>query len=68
MYNNPIDPNAIGQGRQFNDATKAYDAAHGTYANALPSMPTESKLPTQQMPMAPAPMPFAIHSTGTGER
>lgn len=68
MYGNPIDPNAIGQGRQFSDATQAYDAAHGKYANALPSMPTESKLPTQQMPMAPAPSPFALHSTATGER
>lgn len=68
MYGNPIDPNAIGQGRQFNDATQAYDAAHGKYGDQLPMLPTESKLPTQQLPMAPAPAPFAIHSTGTGER
>jgi len=66
MYGNPIDPASIGQDRQFKDATQAYDAAHGSFANQLPMMPTESKLPTQQMPMAPAPMPFAIKSSAGG--
>jgi hypothetical protein len=68
MYGNPIVPASIGQDRTFKDATTAYDAMHGTYHNPLAAMPTESKLPTQQMPMAPAPMPFVIKSTGTGER
>jgi hypothetical protein len=68
MYGNPIDPASIGQDRQYQNPTAAYDAAHGHYADALPTMPTEAKLPTQQMPMAPAPSPFVLHSSATGER
>jgi hypothetical protein len=68
MYGNPIVPASIGQDRQYQNPSTAYDAVHGTYHDQLPAMPTESKLPTQQMPMAPAPMPFVIKSTGSGER
>lgn len=68
MYGNPIDPNAIGQGRQFPNPSDAYDAAHGKYGDQLPTMPTESKLPTAQMPMAPAPSPFVVHTAASGER
>lgn len=68
MYGNPIDPNAIGQDRQYQNPTSAYDAVHGTYASQLPVIPTEAKLPTQQMPMAPAPSPFVMKISGTGER
>lgn len=55
-----LDMNQIGQGRQFNDATQAYDAKAGKQFDAVAAMPTEVKLPTQQFPMAPAPMPFVI--------
>jgi hypothetical protein len=68
MYGNPIDPNTIGQGRQYPNPSDAYDAAHGKYSDQLPAIATEAKLPTQQMPMAPAPSPFVIKSSGTGER
>ncbi len=48
--------------------TSVYDAAHGKYADALPGIATDAKLPTQQMPMAPAPSPFVLHGAGGGER
>lgn len=67
MYN-PIDVSKVGQGREYHEATNAYDAAHGKYADQLPMIPTESKLPAQQMPMAPAPSPFVIKSSAGGER
>ena len=63
-----MDINNVGQGRQFQDVTAAYDAKAGTYNNPLPAMPTEAKLPTAQFPMGPAPMPFTILTAGTGER
>lgn len=55
-----IDMSQIGQGRQFNDATQAYDAQAGKQFDAVAVMPTDVKLPTQQLPMAPAPAPFVI--------
>lgn len=67
MYN-PIDPNAIGQGRSFPEPVNAYDASAGKYSDALPSIPTDAKLPTQQMPLAPMGKPFALKIDGTGER
>lgn len=66
MYNNPIVPASIGQDRQYQNPSTAYDAAHGTYADHMPAMPVESRLPTQQMPMAPAPSPFIIKSSPGG--
>ena len=63
-----MDTNNIGQGRQYNEAVDAYDAKAGKYANNLPAIATEAKLPTQQMPMAPAPSPFVLKGAGTGER
>lgn len=55
-----IDPKQIGQGREFNTATAAYDAKAGVYHDAVVSIPTEAKLPTQQLPMAPMTKPFDI--------
>lgn len=63
-----MDTKNIGQGRAFPEPVNAYDAMAGKYADQLPAIPTESKLPTQQMPMAPAPSPFVLKSTMTGER
>lgn len=63
-----MDTKNIGQGRQYNEPTQAYDAAAGKYMDVLPAMPTEAKLPTQQMPMAPAPSPFVLKSSAGGER
>lgn len=50
------------------EAVNVYDAHAGRYANPLPAMPTDAKLPTQQMPMAPAPSPFVLKSAAGGER
>lgn len=63
-----MDTSNIGQGRQYNEVVDAYDAKAGKYANSLPAIATDAKLPTQQMPMAPAPAPFVLKGTGTGER
>ena len=63
-----MDTKNIGQGRQYNEPTEAYDAMAGKYGDKLPAMPTEAKLPTQQMPMAPAPSPFVLKSSAGGER
>ncbi len=63
-----MDTSNIGQGRQYNEVVDAYDAKAGKYGNQLPAIPTDAKLPTQQMPMAPAPSPFVLKGAGTGER
>ena len=63
-----MDTNNIGQGRQYNEAVDAYDAKAGKYADQLPAISTEAKLPTQQMPMAPAPSPFVLKGSATGQR
>lgn len=55
-----MDTSNIGQGRAYPEPVNAYDAAHGKYADKLPAITTDAKLPTQQMPMAPAPSPFVI--------
>lgn len=55
-----IDAKKIGQGREFGDATSAYDAQAGKFQDVIVGIPTADKLPTQQMPMAPAPSPFVI--------
>lgn len=68
MYGNPIVPASIGQDRQYQNPADAYDAVHGKYADPIYGIPTESKLPTAQMPMAPAPMPFAMIASAPGER
>lgn len=57
-----INPNEIGQGRQYPEAINAYDAQAGKYNDAINAIPTADKLPTQQFPMAPAPAPFVIKS------
>lgn len=63
-----MDTSNIGQGRAFPEPVNAYDAKAGKYADQLPAIATEAKLPTQQMPMAPAPSPFVLKSTAAGER
>lgn len=63
-----VDPSKIGQAEQFQNPVEAYDARYGKYADAMPAMPTEAKLPTQQMPMAPVAAPFVIKGAGGGER
>lgn len=63
-----MDTSNIGQGRAYPEVVNAYDAKAGKYMDQLPAMPTESKLPTQQMPMAPMPSPFVIKGGGGGER
>lgn len=42
------------------EAVNVYDAHAGKYMDHMPSIPTEAKLPTAQLPMAPAPAPFTI--------
>jgi len=63
-----MDTSKIGQGRQYAEPVNEYDAKAGKYTDPLPAMATEAKLPTQQMPMAPAPSPFVIKSSAGGER
>ena len=63
-----MDTKNIGQGRAYPEAVNAYDAMAGKYADQLPAIATAAKLPTQQMPMAPAPSPFVIKSSAGGER
>ena len=63
-----MDTKNVGQGRAYAEPVNAYDAAHGKYMDNLPAMPTEAKLPTQQMPMAPAPAPFVMKGSAGGER
>ena len=64
----PLDAAKVGQAETYQNPTEAYDAKHGTFHNPIPTMPTEAKLPTQQMPMAPVAVPFVIKGGGTGER
>lgn len=63
-----MDANNIGPGRTFADVTNAYDAQAGRYMDKVAAIPTADKLPTQQMPMAPAPKPFVLKSSAGGER
>lgn len=63
-----MDTSNVGQGRAFPEPVNAYDAKAGKYMDQLPAIATEAKLPTQQMPMAPAPSPFTLKSTAGGER
>ena len=63
-----MDTKNVGQGRAYPEPVNAYDAMAGKYADQMPAIATEAKLPTQQMPMAPAPAPFVIKSSAGGER
>lgn len=63
-----MDASNIGQGRAYPEAVNAYDAKAGKYADPLPAIPTEAKLPTQQLPMAPMKTPFALKGAAGGER
>lgn len=63
-----MDASNIEQGRAFAEAVNAYDAQAGRYMDKVVAIPTADKLPTQQMPMAPAPAPFVLKSTAGGER
>lgn len=50
------------------EAVNVYDARAGKYMDPMPSIATEAKLPTAQLPMAPAPAPFVMKSTAAGSR
>ncbi len=63
-----MDASNIGQGRAFPEAVNAYDAKAGRYMDKVAAVPTEAKLPTQQLPMAPAPAPFVLKGSAGGER
>ncbi len=62
------DPKTIGQDRTYKDATEAYDADKGKYAENVSNVPTESRLPTVNMPKAPDPSPFNLGPTAPGGR
>lgn len=59
---------AAGRSAASPEAVNVYDAHAGKYADHMPSIATEAKLPTAQLPMAPAPAPFVIKSVSGGER
>lgn len=63
----PIDPNSIGQDRQFKDAVDADKASSGEYKETPgPDIPEDQKFATGNMPMAPAPSPFKLGPVGGG--
>ncbi len=64
----PLKRIVVGSATDANWPVNEYDAKAGKYTDPLPAMATEAKLPTQQMPMAPAPSPFVIKSSAGGER
>lgn len=63
-----MDASNIGQGKTYFEAVAAYDAKAGKYMDKVAAVPTEAKLPSQQMPMAPAPSPFVLKTAAGGER
>lgn len=58
------DPKSIGQDRQYNDATDAYDAEYGTYEDSANGLAPDAKLPVG--PQGADPSPFKLGPTGTG--
>lgn len=62
------DPNSIGQDRQYQDAVDAHDADHGEYGDNIENVPTDSRLPTTNMPQAPDPNPFTLGPMAPGGR
>ena len=54
------DTNDIGQGRAYPDPIDKERAKNGTYKDACEDLPENVKLPTGNMPMAPAPSPFKL--------
>jgi hypothetical protein len=64
-----LDMKEVGPGRKYGTPQEAFDAQTGKYFDKIDTMPMDSELlPTKQMPMAPAPMPFAMGPMLTGER
>ncbi|MEE9592241.1 MAG: hypothetical protein V3W28_01520 [Thermoplasmata archaeon] len=62
------DPNAVGQDRTYKDITEAHDADKGTYSDNIEAVPTDSRLPTSQLPQAPDPSPFVVGPAAPGGR
>ncbi len=62
------DPNTVGQDRTYKTVVDAHDADHGEYADKIETVPTDSRLPTTQMPEAPAPNPFTWGPMAPGGR
>ncbi len=54
------DPNTVGQDRARKTIVEAHDSDHGVYTENVDTVPTEQRLPTTQMPMAPDPSPFNL--------
>jgi len=42
------------------EAVNEYDKNYGTYKDDIDAVPTDERLPTQQMPKAPDPSPFIV--------
>ena len=59
-------PNAAGIGQDRGIQNPADTA--GVYADPVDKMPEDEKLPLNQMPMAPNPVPFTITGGGSGKR
>jgi len=58
------DPNAVGQDRQYKTVDEACKADKGVYTENVDNVPTEQRLPQQQLPQAPDPAPFNLGPTG----
>lgn len=59
-----LDPHDVGQGKTHNDITEKYDSVAGTYKNNIDQVPTEDRIGTAQMPLAPDPSPFVVGPLG----
>lgn len=63
----PIDPNSIGQDRQYKDAVEADKAASGEYKDNVPAdIPEDSKFATGNMPLQKQQSPFSLGPLGGG--
>jgi len=54
------DVKQVGQGRQYNDYTDAYDAEKGKSVDVTQSIPLEDRTQQSSMPKAPDPSPFKL--------
>ena len=59
----PEDANQVGQDKTYNDATDAYDAAHGKYKDNAEGLSPEQALPNAGAGGAD-PSPFKLGPTG----
>ena len=64
-----VDPNSVGQDKQFKDAADAYDAKNGTYQETPgPDIPEDSKFATGNLPVQTQQSPFKLGPMNTGTR